>query len=900
MKRRDFITKSTLGAAAAGTLLTVGNEVIAKHTDATKHADTASGQADTKGPGIKESLVSTDKVRSGIALGGIGAGGAEIRKDGIFYNWSIANNSPKGTGEFLLGIDHDRKNMKDGRGTLYPFQNDYVLFFMIRCEVEGQNPIIRLLQIEEGYKVAGVDMHVYEFPWMQGVEKIEFSGYFPFVTLNYVDGGLPVDLQMTTWSSFIPHDVKNSSLPAIHFDFKVKSKVQKPVKVMVTANYRSLVGYDVYEKLWDSEVIRGNGFVGQVSKVTGVDAEHSSNGHMGLLAHDAGASYQFGWGHRHQFHEWVLQNNTLRNTDDTVKSRNYKNAELNKVNGATSNYNSMAISGTLSTGQEMSPSFSMVWYFPNLYDEAKKNIVGHYYSNFFQSGNDVIKYLVENRKDLYARTKAFADAYYDSTAPQFLLELINSQLTTFITSGILGKNMEFGVLEGITEHQNWGPVGTTDVNMYGGVMVSSLFPELNKSTMRIHKILQGDSGEIRHSFKKGFAEALLGVAGVTERLDLHSQYACMVLRDFFWTNDVDYLREMWPSIKKALDYTLTQRDKNGDQQPDMTGIMSSYDNFPMYGMASYIQTQWLAALAGALKAAATLGDAAFVKKYTPIFENGKKLAEQKLWNNKYYRLYNSDLKTMKSKDGAGNEITKDMSGVDEGCLTDQIIGQWSAHWSGLGYILDKNHVKTALKNIVDTNFQEGYGLKNCSWPGYAFYKPVPEDIWVDQGNTVWSGVELSFVSFLLYEGLYDEALKVAETVHNRYLKAGRYWDHQEFGGHYFRAMGVWGVINGLLGLSINQGSYGFNPAVKDTDYKLFFSFPGGYGHLVGSKDNWKIQIAQGEWKARKVSLATSATKVFKATLGAVSLASSTALEGKVVLDFKKQITVKAGETLSIS
>ena len=63
----------------------------------------------------------------------------------------------------------------------------------------------------------------------------------------------------------------------------------------------------------------------------------------------------------------------------------------------------------------------------------------------------------------------------------------------------------------------------------------------------------------------------------------------MVMRDFFYTNDTAYLKEMWPSVKKAIEYILTERDHNKDQMPEMNGIMCSYDNFPMYGLASYIQ-----------------------------------------------------------------------------------------------------------------------------------------------------------------------------------------------------------------------------------------------------------------------------------------------------------------------
>lgn len=898
MKRRDFITKTTVGAATAGSIVTALGASKDNFLDNSHLSEKNSNQQHATHSDTSEVMYNHSKARSGIVIGGIGAGGAEIRKDGIFYNWSIANNSPKGTGNFLIGIDYENKVGKSKYGEFNPFQEDYALFFILRYQVEGENPKLKILQIEDGYKVAGVDMHIYEFPWMSGVEKIQYSGCFPFVELKYSDPEMPFEVKLTTWSPFVPHDVKNSSLPILYFDFEIESTSDKKVDAMISAIYRSQIGYDTAEKVWAAEIIKNNNAVAHVSKVTDMDSTAGSYGEMGMAALHSNASFHTGWGHRHQFHEWILLNNTLKNIDQTPEGRNFTDKATGKKKGRPENFNALAVSKTLNKGEKISANFAMYWYFPNLYDTELKNIVGHYYSNFFNSAAQVMNYAVEKRTELHNKTKIFIDAYYQSSAPKFLLDLVNSQLTTFITSGLLGKNMEFGVLEGITKHKNWGPVGTTDVNMYGGVMIVSLFPELAKSTMKIHKILQLPSGEIRHSFKKGFAEALIGVAGVTERLDLHSQYAVMVLRDFFFTNDKAYLQEMWPSVKKALDYTLNERDLNGDKQPDMTGIMSSYDNFPMYGMASYIQSQWLAALAGALQAAKTLNDNEFIKKYTLIFESGKKLAEEKLWNGNYYRLYNSDLKTMKTKDGAGNEIVKNMEGIDEGCLTDQLIGQWAADWSDLGDLFEVEKRKTALKSIVKMSYKSDFGLKNCSWPGYDFYRPVPEDIWVDQGNTVWSGVELSFVSFLLYEGLYEEALAVAKTVHDRYKKCGRYWDHQEFGGHYFRAMGVWGVINGLVGLAVNQETYTFKPQVPDTAFKLFFSFAGGYAHLEGNGGELKIKVLSGALKIKKLVLKDLKYKNATAMAGKQKV-KGVVLKDRVVFDFKNTITIAEGNSIQL-
>jgi non-lysosomal glucosylceramidase len=252
---------------------------------------------------------------------------------------------------------------------------------------------------------------------------------------------------------------------------------------------------------------------------------------------------------------------------------------------------------------------------------------------------------------------------------------------------------------------------------------------------------------------------------------------------------------------------------------------------------------------------------------------------------------------MKTKDGAGQEITKDLSGIDEGCLTDQIIGQWAAHWSGLGDLFNSANRKTALKNIINMSYSKNFGLRNCAWPeDNGGLHPIAPDVWVDQANTCWSGVELSFASFLLYEGLYQEAMDVIKTVDDRYIKCGRYFDHQEFGGHYFRSMGAWGIVNGLIGLTINQGKFGFSPKMSDSNYKLFFSFSGGYANLSSNGNKVTIEILSGEMNISKLDFAS---KFNTASVLGTSY-KNLAKDSKSSFDFKANLKLMAGQKIELS
>jgi hypothetical protein len=254
----------------------------------------------------------------------------------------------------------------------------------------------------------------------------------------------------------------------------------------------------------------------------------------------------------------------------------------------------------------------------------------------------------------------------------------------------------------------------------------------------------------------------------------------------------------------------------------------------MYGEASYILSQWLCALSCAAQAAEALNDLESLARYRNMFHEARIAMEDQLWNGKYYRLY---------KDRG--DISRKPSS-SEGCLTDQISGQWFAHQIGLGLLLDKDRTRSALQSILKLSYRSDFGLRNCSWPGNRFFTDIDRDVWVDQGNTCWSGVELAFASFLLYQGYYEEAIAVTKTVDTRYRENGLYFDHQEFGGHYFRPMSAWSILNGLLGLVIKREEIAFDPQLKTGSFKLFFASTSGTAHYICAQGKVTLHCLSGE------------------------------------------------------
>lgn len=853
---------------------------------------------------IVEVYNNSNRVRSGIAMGGIGTGGIELRKDGNFYNWSIFNNFPKGTGP-ILEFPGIAKNHID----------DSFLFFLVRYQIEGEQPQLKLLQINNSLQEGAMESIIYYYPWMSAIEKIEYSARFPFTTLRFSDNEMPFVIEMEAFSPFVPHDIKNSSLPGIYFNFNITSTTNKNVDIMLLGSLRNLVGYDTPEKAFVSELIVKDNYKFFSQTVSGMDTTKSTYGNMGLgVIGGNEVSYYLGWEHKHPYYERLLVETKLANIDDT-KSRNKPNKDGKLIAQFASSkdqrcFGSIAVSKKLSSKGSFSTSFFMNWDFPNNMGgiDYSKNLaqadtiktvflnnikptkpIGHYYQNYFKNIYEISEYFAANKNILKANSKQFIDDMYSSDIDEFVLNQVNSQLNTFITSTVLTRDGKFGIREGMTEGMSWGPNSTIDVSLYASPMIVALFPELQKSMMLAHAKLQTTEGEINHGLAFDLDYNKNGTWGVYERVDLVPNYIQLVLRDYFWTNDKEYLKVIWPTVVKGIDYILKHRDLNGNSMPDMHGIMCSYDNFPMYGLASYIQSQWISALSMATIVARELGDKKLEKQYANIAKKGLELMESKLWNGSYYNL--------------SNDYTGD-KGIDDGCLTDQLIGQWVAYNAGIGRIFNEERVQKSLTTIMDKSFMNNSFLRNCSWPAHPDLFPIhTTNLWVDQANTPWTGVELAFASFLIYENKVEDALKVIKGVDDRYRKAGLYFDHQEFGGHYYRPMSAWSIMNAFLGYSVNKTTFNFSPKIKKSTFRMFFAAPQGTAIFSKSDSEIKIESRTGHFVFSTLIFENSKISNNKPQLyidnKAVKNARISSKDNKYIVQLPNSTSIKKGQTVSL-
>ncbi|MFW6277753.1 MAG: GH116 family glycosyl hydrolase, partial [Prolixibacteraceae bacterium] len=270
--------------------------------------------------------------------------------------------------------------------------------------------------------------------------------------------------------------------------------------------------------------------------------------------------------------------------------------------------------------------------------------------------------------------------------------------------------------------------------------------------------------------------------------------------------------------------------------------------------------------------AVAMGEEAMATEYLDVFKRGAERMADSLWNGDYFiqivvndpELYDED--HLSPPDAQGKQIPKYQYG--NGCLADQLLGQYLAFVSGLGYIAEPEKIDKALMAIYEHNFignlrefenvQRVYGLNDeagmvlCTWPKGD--RPVLPFVYAEE---IWTGVEYQVAASLIYSGKVKEGLRVVEAVQNRYNGAKRNpFEHIESGVHYARALSAWSVLLALSGYEYDgvNKKMTFAPKINASDFRSFWSTGSAWGEISINNKEAKIEVIHGTLSLKKLSL----------------------------------------------
>jgi hypothetical protein len=291
----------------------------------------------------------------------------------------------------------------------------------------------------------------------------------------------------------------------------------------------------------------------------------------------------------------------------------------------------------------------------------------------------------------------------------------------------------------------------------------------------------------------------------------------------------------------------------------MEGCQHNTMDVEYFGPNPQMGIWYLGALRACEAMARRMGDGAFADGCHDLFERGRAWIDANLFNGEYYEHQvrppgDAALIAPSLMVGMGSaNLSEPEYQLGNGCLVDQLVGQFVAHVCGLGYLVDPQHVRTALRSILKYNLRRNLeGHFNClrafaldgesallmaAYPRGRPANPFP------YFSEVMTGFEYTAAVGMLYEGLVEEGVECIRNVRLRYDgKKRNPFDEAECGHHYARAMASWGALLALTGFHYSGVERTMTLAPHQGEH--FWSNGAAWGTCVLTEQDgkWSIQL----------------------------------------------------------
>ncbi|MEP7258151.1 MAG: GH116 family glycosyl hydrolase, partial [Flavitalea sp.] len=535
-----------------------------------------------------------------------------------------------------------------------------------------------------------------------------------------------------------------------------------------------------------------------------------------------------------------------------------------KINAPRS---ALSVKLKLAPGETKEIQFLLTWHFPNRKDWFDKETIGNYYATLYENAWDVAEKTIPLLASLEKKTLDFVKTFINSDYPDIVKEaaLFNSSTLRSQTT-FRGKDGNFFGWEGSfnTTGSCWGNCS----HVWNYEFASPyLFGELAKSMRDIeyqYGLWDDSTGfmsfRVGLPLKKNNGSKLAAADGQMGTI-------MKVYREWQLSGDDDFLKRTWPGVKKALSFAWIPGGWDADKDGVMEGCQHNTMDIEYYGPNPEIEFWYLGALKASAAMAAYLKDKDFEKTCRKLFDYGSKWTDDNLFNGEFYIQKiqpipdkNKIAARLRSGMGSADLVNPDFQ-IGEGCLVDQLVGQNMATICGLGYLakpenIRKTHAAIAKYNNVKSfgdhfNNMRSYalgdesGLKLIAYPDPTKSPAIP----VSYASEVWTGLEYTAATGMIYEGLLDEGVKVITAVRNRYSGSRRNpFNEEECGNHYVRAMASWSSILAISNFNYSAVTEKFSITSKPGNY--FWSNGYSWGNASVSQNKLTITVLHSRLKLK--------------------------------------------------
>jgi uncharacterized protein (DUF608 family) len=807
-----------------------------------------------------------------------------------------------GTGDILIGGRGNIQALEIFNRAAQDGNLPYMTFFSLWCQEENKQPVSRILEARLSDNSPGpYGIERRQLAGLPRFEQATFSCKYPFINIRLSDPEIPLKIEGEFFNPLIPLDVDNSSLPIVQFTWKVVNTSTSHVSLSIAFNQcNSLLNIDKNQRKTHEGNINRYFHKGNLKGVSMWNGEEDISplyGNLIMASTIESTEVQTAW------HEGAWWDDATIFWDDFTGD-GHVDERYDEViwtgsdwygSGNQTIVGNITVNLSLNPGETAEIPFYLAWYIPNRVLETSQafgNVdvadrqIKNYYGTKFNSSEDVLDYYLEKEDLLYHQTKKYTDNLYETTIPEEAIDAVSAN-TAILKSTLLMRTEEGWVhgFEGMGATTGCCPGNCTHVWNYAQTM-ASLFPQLEQK-MREVSFLHDTHDNGYQCFRTVFPLSDNWFKSVAA--DGQMGNIVRVYREWKNTGDTEWLKILWPKVKLALEFAWKgsgdvlgkyewQEHASIPWDPYKEGIMRSrqhntYD-IDFFGPNMMTGSLYLAALKACAEMAGHLGENTKAQEYEELYMKGREGYESLLWNGSYF-IQKVEVvdgleipERLKSPpDAEGRVIPKyQFAG---GCLTDQLLGQYLAFNSGLGYIIDEQKVRKAMGSVFVYNFipdfseihnvqrvfainREG-GMVIGSWPNED--RPRIPFVYADE---VWTGVEYEAAANMIWSGLVEEGLKVVKAVRKRYRGFNRNpWGEVESGMYYARAMASWSILLALSGFEydgINQ-QIKFNPRINQDDFSTFWSCGEAWGSYTQTRKNATIKIDYGILKLKSLQVA---------------------------------------------
>ncbi len=888
--RRDFLKSLSIASSAALPIL--GQQPAGSST-----RDAGAPQNEPAAFAYPRTFTGPALKMISFPLGGIGAGSVGLGGRGQLRDWEIFNRADQ------------------GNSLQYSFASIWI-------HAPGSEPFAHVLESRVEPPYEGQDgLGSKNAPGLSRLQGATFTGEFPLARIDFHDTRLPVKVSLEAGTPFIPLDADASGLPLAALRYRVTNAARTPVSVAIAFSIENPVkppdSSGNKEDKRVNELRNGSSLRGIFMRNPGLAPDDALNGTFALAvlnAGDARFTALRGW----PAGRWW--NSPLLFWDDFSAD-----GELGPEPANVSPVGAVCLKRELSPGDEAHFSFLLAWHFPNRTPQRcgwespkghEQTIIGNWYATRFSDAWSVAEYASTNLDGLQQRTSRFAAAIRETTLPAPVKEACTANLSTLVTTTCFRTaDGEFHAFEGSDDHSGCCFGNCTHVWNYE-TATAHLFPSLSHSLRRSAFGYSMDERGGMH-FRQLLPDGIERFNAIAA--DGQMGQIIKVFLDWQLSGDQSFVLEFWPKVKRAIEFAWIPGGWDANRDGVLEGVQHNTYDVEFYGPNPLCGIYYLGALRAAEEMARAVADSQSAAEYHRLFENGKNWLDTNLFNGSFYvqKITGhpaADIAPGLRMGAGADDPEHPQYQVGEGCLIDQLVGQYLADVAALGPLLDPTRIRRTLESVYRYNHKPDLRDHDCVERTFALNDEAAMVI-CDYPNgkrptipfpyyaEVMTGFEYSTAALMLFNGMLEQGIECIDDIRRRYDGIRRNpWDEAECGHHYARAMASW---SGLLALSgfLYRGAarqVTIAPRWQHPAFRCFWSTATGWGMFSLAAGALSIDVTEGALRIREVTFPATESNRSTAELDQEKPRHSVRFQkGSASFTFSNELTIRAGQVLQL-